>query len=419
MLFRSLIDLHADLNRLPQRERSSCWRAARDGEVFTRHFPQHDGTTVVRFVLPEQVRDPGNLGPCASLGVEIEDGDVETVLAYHTTYDGASYERVLASDVCHLKRNVDEEIKRGLSDFYSAGETFDDVAKLLRNMRRGGAVLAAIAWIEEFESTTRDQMTAHQGAQRDLGRPQFEDPITGRQNDQQTLRPGTVVRTQKGKKYLPPPLAGNTTNFTAIVQAALRACGTRWGFPEYFISGDASNNAYSSILVAGSPLVSGIETDQDDFGQFFLRWRWIAIRNACAHGLIRATFEEVMTLVDLHFTPPQVVVADEQAQASVDSQDMQAKVLSKRTRASRRGLDYEQEKKNLEEEKAEEPEQGGGQEGEPPPGDEQPPPDEQEDGQPPAAENQFARMVGESLSLRDFIIEELDGMGVACDRGLL
>lgn len=347
---QSLIDDHSDVNKLPARERSSCWRASRDGEPFTRHFAQHDGTTIVRFVLPEQVRDPGNRGPHASFGIECDEGDVETPLYYHVTYDGTSYECVPAAEMCHLKRNVDEEIKRGVSDFFSAGETFDEVAKLLRGMRRGAALLSKIAWIEEFSNTTRDQMEMHQAGRRDLNFPQIDHPVTGRRVDQQTMLDGTVVRTQDNKKYQPPPLAANTANFVSVVQAALRAVGTRWGFPEYFISGDASNNAYSSILVAGSPLVSGIETDQDDFGAFFLRWRWIAIRNACAAGLIRADFAEVEALCDLHFTPPQVVVADEGKQAEVDHKDLAAGVMSLQTRRSRRGLDDEQERGNLKEE---------------------------------------------------------------------
>jgi hypothetical protein len=336
-----VIDKDADLNRLPQRERSSCTRAVRDGEVFVRHFRQDDGTTRHRFVRAEQVRDPGNYGPCASFGIETDedrrrDGGGD---AYHVTYDGTCFERVPAADVSFLKRNTDEEIKRGLSDFYSAGEVFDEVAKLLRGMRRGATLLSKIAWIEEFANATTSQIQAHAAGLRDANVPRVEHPFSGKQVETQFMADGTVVRTKDNKKYQPPPLAGNTTNFVSVVQACLRAVGVRWGFPEYFISGDASNNNYASILVSGSPLVNGIECEQDDFGQFFLRWRWVAIRNACAAGLIDAPFEEVERLVDVHFTAPQVAVANEAEAAQIDSQDMQAGVMSVAERRRRRSLD--------------------------------------------------------------------------------
>lgn len=352
-----VIDRYSDVNNLRNRERSSCWRAVRDGEAITRHFAQDDGTTIVRFVECEQLRDPRTRGPDGLFGVETDPDDIETPTAYHITYDGTNFDCVSPAEICHYKRNVDENIKRGISDFFSAGEVFDDVAKLLRNMRRGGALLSAIAWIEQFSATTTSQLQAHQTSLRDLNRPPTEHPVSGRRVDYQTMEPGTIVRTQKGKDYLPPPLAGNTTNFTGIVQAALRAVGTRWGFPEYFISGDASNNNFASILVAGSPLVNGIECEQDDFGLFFLRWRWIAVRNACRAGLIDAPFEEVQRLVDINFTPPQVAVANKLEEAQIDHMDIGAKVMSKRTRASRRDLEWEQEAKFM----AEEPDEDQGQ----------------------------------------------------------
>jgi hypothetical protein len=348
---KDLIDRHGKLNKLKDRERSAFGRAVRDGDVMTRHFAQNDGTTLVRFVASEQLRDPGTLGPYCSFGIETEEGDVETALAYHVTYNGGgSFERVPADSTCFYKRNVDEEIKRGLSDFYSAGEGLDDVYKLLRNMRKGGGVLAAIAWIEQFESATRDQITAHQGGLRDLNRPRVDHPVTGRPIEYQQMEPGTIVRTQKGKQYLPPPLAGNTTNFTGIVQACLRAVGVRWCMAEYMSSGFMGNVAELSILAAGSPFVNNIECEQDDIGALYLRWRWIAIRNACRAGLIRADLDEVQALVDVHFTPPLVAIANEQEKADVDHKDIAAGVMSLQTRRARIKLDDEQERKNLKEE---------------------------------------------------------------------
>lgn len=343
---KRVVGWHDQHNSVRGRERSGFRRAVRDGDAITRHFRQRDGMTVVRFVGAAQLRDPGNAGPHASFGIETEEDDVETPLHYHVTYNGTDYERVPADDVSHLKRNVDEEVKRGLSDFYSAGDTLEEVGKLLRNMRKGGALLAAIAWIEEYENATRDQLNASQASLKDLNRPQFQHPLTGRNVDYEHYEPGTKIRVQKGKKFLPPPLAGNTTNFTAIVQACLRTMGVRWGLPEYMTSGDASNANMASLLVSGSPTVKSIECQQDEFGALYLRWRWIAVKNACDAGLIRADFAEVEALVDLHFTPPLVAIANELEQSQIDQADITAGALSIPTRQARRKLDPAQERKN-------------------------------------------------------------------------
>lgn len=349
-MVQRLIDTHADINGLPSRERSACTRAVRDGEVFVRHFCQDDGSTVVRFVEPEQVRERAGLDANCAFGIETDPYDIETPLAYWISYDGEEYDRVCASEVSHLKRNVDECVKRGLSDFYSSGESLDGVFRLLRNMREAGAVQAAIAWIEQFESSSASQVSAHIAGIKDLNRPQIQRPEAGRNIDYQKFEPGSIVKVSKGKNYLPAPLAGNTSNHTAIVQACLRALGCRWNMPEYLISGDSSNANYSSTLVSGSPFVNSIECEQDDFGTFFLRWRWIAVRNACEKGLLPVPISHVMAMLDIHYTAPQVAVANEAEQAEIDHKDIAAGVMSIQTRRGRRGLDDAQERNNLQEE---------------------------------------------------------------------
>lgn len=342
-----VIDRDSTLNVLPQRERSAFWRGLRDGDVTVRHFRQSDGTTRHRFVRAEQLRDPGHLGARGLFGIECDEDDVETPLRYWITYDGTGFEDVPAAEVTHLKRNVDEEIKRGVSDFFSCGEAFDEVAKLLRAMRRGGTLLAKIAWIEEFANTTNDQIRAQQASVRDPRGPLLADPRSGRDETVAHMPDGKVIYTKDNRQFKAPPLAGNTANFTQIADACLRAAGTRWRIPEHIITGNASQNNVALILVAGAPFVNAVECEQDAWGPFFMRWRWVAIENACAAGLIDARFEEVRELVELHYTPPEVGSSDPEKQARVDSIDMTAGVLSLQTRAARRGLDWEQERKNL------------------------------------------------------------------------
>jgi hypothetical protein len=348
-----VIDRHDDVNRAAERERSVYLRSVRDGEAFVRHFAQPDGTTLIRAVEPEQVREQAPAGHDAdgAFGVVTAPGDIEDVRAYVVTYDGSNYELVDASEVSHIKRNVDETVKRGLSDFYAAGETLDAVSRLVRNMTASGSVQSAIAWIEQFENSTASQVGSYLAGVRDLNRPQLTHPVTGREVQYQRYEPGTIVRVGAGKQYVPPPLASNTSNHVAIVQAALRSAAAVWNMPEYMISADASNNNFASVLVAGAPFVNFVECEQARYSLYFLRWRWVALRNACAAGLLGpVSFELLQRLIDVSVTTPQVAVAKEAEQASIDHQDIAAGVMSLQTRRARRGLDDEQERKNLQDE---------------------------------------------------------------------
>jgi hypothetical protein len=354
---QACIDEFSDTNRLPQRERSAFLRSRRDGEVFCRFFDQGDGTTLFRFVLPEQVRQPLGSPPEWSYGIETEPQDVETPVSYAVHYhpDPDEWEQVPAAEVAHLKLNVDEEIKRGLSDFYCTAEAFDQTDKLLRNMRVTGGIQSAIGWFERFTNLSSDALSQFAGKRKDLNRPQIQHPISGRDLNYEHMEPGQIRLINGNREMLPAPLAQNTTQHISIAQASMRALGVRWNAPEFMISGDASNNNFASILVAGSPFVNSIECEQDDYRWYFLRWRWVAVKNAArarrfvvggrAYGI-----EDVARLVDLHATPPQVAIANKQAEAAVDHQDLAARVTSLQALRAKRGYDNDKIRQDLAEE---------------------------------------------------------------------
>jgi hypothetical protein len=354
---QTCIDQFSDTNRLPQRERSAFLRSRRDGEVFCRFFDQGDGTTLFRFVLPEQVRQPLGSPPEWSYGIETEPQDVETPVSYAVHYhpDPDEWEQVPAAEVAHLKLNVDEEIKRGLSDFYCTSEAFDQTDKLLRNMRVTGGIQSAIGWFERFTNLSSDALSQFAGKRKDLNRPQIQHPVSGRELNYEHMEPGQVRLINGNREMLPAPLAQNTTQHISIAQASMRALGVRWNAPEFMISGDASNNNFASILVAGSPFVNSIECEQDDYRWYFLRWRWVAVKNAArarrfAVGGKAYGIEDVARLVDIHGSAPQVAIANKQAEAAVDHQDLAARVTSLQALRAKRGYDNDKIRQDLAEE---------------------------------------------------------------------
>ncbi len=351
------------LNGWAPRERSAFLRSRRDGEVFLRHFAQPDGTTLVRFVEPEQVRQPPGTDVHHTFGVHTDPADIECRIAYDVSYTNPEdWESVPAEDVSHLALNVDECVKRGISDFFCTGAAVEETWKLLRNLRVVAGVQAAVPWIEEFENASQVQVSAYVDSKKDQARPVVTNPITGRTPNYRTYEPGEIPHIGRGRKYIDQPSAANAPNHIQVVQAGLRAVAARWDMTEAMISGDASNNNYASILAAGSPFVTGIECEQAVYEAFFLRSMWIAVRNAARAGRFtlggrRVGEHEVSRRIDVHATPPQVAIANKQEEADVDHKDIAAGVMSIQTRRAKVGLKDEQERENLKEE----PPKGDGQ----------------------------------------------------------
>jgi hypothetical protein len=351
-LAQRVIDEFADLNTLPFWEREAFTTSRRDGECFYRFFTQDDGTTLLRPVLPEQVRQPLGSPASCTFGIETDPRDVLRPLTYYVDYEAGApdgyarddYEDVPADEMAHLKLNVDAVVKRGLSDFYCCHESFDELSKLLRNMRITAGIQSAVAWYERFPTVATDTLGGLAGARRDLNRPPLTDPLSGRQLNYERFEPGQVRLINGNREFIPAPLAQNTTQHISILQACLRALGRRWDMPEYMASGDASNANYASTLVAGSPFVNAVECEQARYLVHFRRWQMAALKNAAAAGRFQLggrawAFEDVMRLVAVHGTPPAVAVANRQAEAMQDLQDLAAGVTSLQVVRGKRGLD--------------------------------------------------------------------------------
>ena len=341
------VDEFRDLNDFSRREKRGFWRSRRDGDLFWRYFARHDGATLIRVVDPERVRAPqGTSDPSWSWGVRTDPDDVETVLGY--CVDGSE---VPASDVDHLKLNVDESIKRGVSDFFCVGEEFDGVRKLLRNMRVGEGIRAAIPWLYEYETANREGVQRAIDAARDRLQP-GADPTTGRAMNFQRFEPGTIPHVPKGKKFVAPPASQAIASQTGVVQACLRSVGCRWNMAEYMISGDASNNAFASALVAGSPFVVSIETEQDEYRTFYLGAVWRAVDNYARAGRFRANGtlygpEDVRRLVQIICEIPPVPIVDRLQRAQTKEIELRNEITSKQQWRGEVGNDNDQVRQDL------------------------------------------------------------------------
>jgi hypothetical protein len=348
--------------RRASRRKRQLWAKRRDGETFKVLWHGGGGLTEYRqldpgyFITPQNVRDIDEAYPLSDgspadwmFGVQTPDDDYERVEGYFAQYteNPADYEYFPVSRVLHSKINVDDAVKRGISDFYWIYSGLQDAAKLLRNGVRGGAVLAAIAAIVEHPPGVRqDQVNSFKTGDA-VG--DYTEPTRngGRTRYVHRNNPGTVLHVPNGQKYQSSPLAsqGVAGSIVELEQAVLRIIGSNWCMPEFMISGDASNNNYASILVSGSPFVKFVEAIQGDETEEDQDLLWMVLRIAydSGHFARGLRWREVTTALDIEVTAPQPDIENKQETLQINDTLNQRGLLSDRTWARKSGLDYEQE----------------------------------------------------------------------------
>lgn len=338
----------------PELEREIFVRSRIEGERAIRYFAPVRATGVlqVRTIEPEQILQPEARPASAewAFGVHCDPFDVQTRLGYWVSYEGGTGleqgEEVPASEVEFIKINTPRLVRRGLSDFFSVAGIADELSKLTRNLRVGAALLAAIAWIEQFETASKSQVEAFAD---DVKEYSAFNPRTGRNVRHERIEPGTIVRTAKGKTYQAPPLAtANTPQLIEIARLSRLALATRWNAPEV-IFGDAANGSYASLAVAESPFVLTAEVEQSFYARHFRRVMLRALRAAVEAGVLS---ESVLDAIDVHVEPPSVVVRNRLEQAQENAILLDKGIMSPQTWAQIEGLDFAEEQQEIAQAKA-------------------------------------------------------------------
>lgn len=360
---QDFLDEFLDLNDLGEREQETVRRTERDGECFLRGFVDESGMTTLRFVEPEHVTEPADVDKFTRFGILHRTDpcpDVETPLAYFVRYDpedpgewvpamGTPEADAGGTWVYHVRRYTDRNVKRGLSAFYPTETGLRNVAKLLQNAAVGESVRAAIVGFWEYASASSATVSNLIGTSRDTGRTNATDPTTGKAPNYQRYQAGSIIHGPASKKFIAPPTSPNAVSQKEVLQSVLRAgVGVRWAMPEYMVSGSAENANYSSTLVAGSPFARRTRRAQAFYKRRTSRVAWAALRAAARVGRFEGySWEAVESLVEIQVEAQDPEVADQLAQATIDHADMDRGVLSAQTRRQKRGLDSEQEAKNL------------------------------------------------------------------------
>lgn len=307
------------------REREAYRRTKRDGEAIIRIFRQEGGLSQVRFVEPQQVRQPPGATEQAgwSFGIQHQMEpfeDVETPLQYCIYYaDSPEPEFVHARDIIHI-RNIDDDagLARGTPEFaWDALSSLERASKLQRNISAGSAIRAATAETWEHANHTQAQVTKLSDG---LSRPNISGP-DGRPIRVEEYPPGTIRRVPANQKLVPPAYSTGVEEQLSAVQGDLRQAATSMCAPEY-MTGSTNDANMATAREAGTPFVVGTEAEQEHFKAAYLCVVWRAVAWAVECGRLP---KDALELVEIQVEAP----SPERRDPLNKTQEQQLKVMSK------------------------------------------------------------------------------------------
>ena len=351
-------------NWVCDRDRELFAESRKDGDQAVAVYDCGDGSADVRLIEGEYITQPSDTRAVErwlgvrdrgswSFGIHTPEYDSETVWGYYVqwTPNPGDFTYFPACDVEFIKHNVRRKTKRGLSDLHAPLAWLTRHDKLMRNTAVGGAMQAAIAWIEQYaEGTTQAQAESIA-----LGGSTYTYEVSGEGGGSTRYatnyaEPGLVVGMGPAMKYVPGPMgAERNPNFLLIAAAIARLIGARWSMPEYLISGDASNANYSSTMVAESPWVKATEARQSRYGKvqcnILYRVLNIALRSGRLSSFQVGNLHDLRQAVSITAVAPQVQVRDLLKETQRREILKRAGVLSLPTWTEEEGYDHAEEVK--------------------------------------------------------------------------
>jgi hypothetical protein len=344
----------------PKHEREMHSRTIEEGEPFCELIPLGGGRCEPLFHEADAITEPHDtrmaddyIGAYSLdwlFGIGTPIGRPSKPQAYFVDLSGdqQSWDIVPEERMVHAKRNVVDNCKRGVSDYYPVAASLRRADKILRNTGDGAALQSAIAWIREHPPGTTGSQVLSLGT----GKTEYEydRPTYGgntRSTRQQAYLPGTILDVRNGQTYKPGPMGSGSTTFVDVSGAILRYVGLRWNIPEFMISGDTGNTNFASILVAESPFVKAMEAEQVYFTCLYRELFWkmlgIAARAGVFMGAGIYTRRQLQERVKLEVKVPRVSVRNRLEETKIRSILYEYGLLSGPTWSAKEELSYEHE----------------------------------------------------------------------------
>ena len=351
------LDIFREYNNMVDVENEIVYRLHVDGEVFLRKFPQANGMLVIRFIEPELVRgyatDIGS--PKDSFGIICDEDDINTVLGYQVILKPTVTREptfIPAEDIIHIKIGTNANAKRGLTTFYPVFQNLTNCEDILASTVTMAKARAKIAMIRKVNNVAPDSMAS-------LVDSQIDATLGGSNNMGATeniglerFGYGSIITAPANIDYEFPGANVDAAGLIQVLQANLRSLATRFGISETLMSGDASNNNYSSALIAEAPARRTFERWQGIVGRSLAECRfepnkslaWSQIHLASEHGIIP---KEILKNIKITCEAYSLQSREHQKEAEMNNVYHSMGVKSIQTIRAELGLDNDTEASNF------------------------------------------------------------------------
>lgn len=323
-------------------------RSRRDGEAYLRLFFLDNGDTDIRFVWPEQIRQPPNSTTQEyGFGVKPDPDDGEKIVEYavYPVDDEQTPDYVPADEMISVLCNVDTGVRRGIPDFcWGVADLLSASSGLEMAMGEGSRLQASIAYIRQHTNATQTQIQSFVAA--DPSTTRKTDPFTGKDKYVKNYEPGLIVDTNQNTSFVGSPYNAGIAGHLEVSKLMVRSACVAWNAPEWLGSADASNNNFASSLVAESPFVKQIKLIQQIYCEAFKCLFERVLCHAVEAGLIP---REVLELLEVVVTLPDPESRNGLVDAQQAAIEIPLGVDSRQQYADRHGRDYERVLKDNEE----------------------------------------------------------------------
>ena len=265
---QKIVDDFIDANNVEDLYYDVYERFIRDGEVFLRVFPQREETQI-RLIEPDHIAAPlgENGNGVWSYGIQTKLYDLNTIIAYNYQPAPTYNEIVPAHFIHHLKNNVTQACKRGLSSFYAVMDELGGSDGLRETVQQGEKVRNSIAYMRQFAQATKSTV---QSMNDEAATDSFTTPTTNPQSvNVQQVYSGSVIDIPKGLEYKEPPQSNGSTTAIDIISASLNSIAARFQIPSWIVSGLVEDSSYASSLTAESPFIKTCLRQQKVLCNFF------------------------------------------------------------------------------------------------------------------------------------------------------
>lgn len=342
---QAFLDCVRNTNKWLFREREAYVRAHRDGEVFFRIGVDADGNITIRFIEPEFVRGDGSIE--FDQGVRVDPDDNEVPLEYAVEYTPGAFDYVDASEVYHIKLNVDGIMRRGVSDFAATAKVVDQALVAVRNMISSEAYRQGNAWVTQHEAGTERTSVDNMGGGIV---PRFDTcfDASGEVQLSHVSEGVSVLHISKGQVLAGTPGGEAINGCIAAINQAVQVAVAPYRMPLSVVTGDTSRN---NAIDMGSdhPFSTYVQDEQSLFGEHWRCLFWKCIEWGVTEGLLPAS---VLQKVEVVVTPQQPAMRDPKAATERLRALELDNIISKKKRTEMEGFEFDEQQEQIKKERA-------------------------------------------------------------------